>query len=131
MSSLNDTLIGASLKSLEKKDYSWFFRFGESITIETESDWRCIADGHIVVTSSDHGQKFGLPAPVDAIAEIVPRISGRPVRAASIGEATGDLQIDFGDGLQLQFIQMSSGYESWHLMSPGFSIICGGGGRLG
>jgi uncharacterized protein DUF6188 len=130
MSSLCEPLVGTLLKSLEKKDYSWFFHFGEGITVGTESEWRFIADGHILVTSSDHGHQFGLPSPVDAIAEVISRTAAQIVRAASIGEATGDLHIDFAAGLQLQFLQMSSGYESWRLSGPGLSVICGGGGRL-
>jgi hypothetical protein len=130
MSSLCDPLVGRLLESLEKKDYSWFFRFGEGITVGTESEWRFIADGHILVTSSDHGHQFGLPSPVDSTAEVMSRTATHIVRAASISEATGDLRIDFAAGLQLQFLQMSSGYESWRLSAPGLSVICGGGGRL-
>ena len=130
MSSLCEPLVGTLLESLEKKDYSWFFRFGEGVIVATESEWRFIADGHILVTSSDHGHQFGLPSPVDAIAEVISRTATQIVRAASISEATGDLHIDFAAGLELQFLQMSSGYESWRLSAPGLSVICGGGGRL-
>jgi hypothetical protein len=117
------------LHALEKKDYSWFFRFGD-ITIRTESEWRFVADGHILVTSSDHGQQFGLPSPVDAIAQVMSRVRGKAIRAASISETTGDLCIDLEGDLQLEFLQMSSGYESWDLSAPGLNVICGGGGRL-
>jgi uncharacterized protein DUF6188 len=130
MSSLCEPLVGTLLRSLEKKDYSWFFRFGEGITVGTESEWRFIAEGHILITSSDHGHQFGLPSPVDAIAEVLSRTATQIVRAASISEVTGDLHIDFDAGLQLQFLQMSSGYESWRFGAPGLSVICGGGGRL-
>jgi hypothetical protein len=40
------------------------------------------------------------------------------------------LHIDFDGNLQLQFLQMSSGYESWDLSAPDLRVICGGGGRL-
>ena len=130
MSSLCQPLIGASLQSVEKKDYSWFFRFTGDTTVGTESEWRFIAEGHILVTSSDHGHQFGLPSPVDAIARVISHIASQLVRAASISEITGDLHIEFDGDSQLQFLQMSSGYESWRLGAPGVSVICGGGGRL-
>ena len=130
MSSLCEPLVGTLLESLEKKDYSWFFHFAKGITVGTESEWRFIADGHILVTSSDHGHQFGLPSPVDAVATVISRTATQMVRAASISEVTGDLHIDFAAGLQLQVLQMSLGYESWRLSGPGLSVICGGGGRL-
>jgi len=130
MSSLCEPLVGKSLQSLQKMYYSWFFRFGGGVTVATESEWRFIADGHILVTSSDHGHQFGLPSPVDAVAQVITRAGSHVVRAASISEITGDLHIDFEADLQLQLLQMSSGYESWRLSAPGLSVICGGGGRL-
>ena len=125
-----EPLLGCALLSLEKKDYSWFFHFGERITIENESAWRFIADGHILVSSEDHGHQFGLPSPVDAVAETLSRTARRVVHTAFIDDVTGDLHLDFEGDMQLQFLQMSSGYESWRLSLPGAEIICGGGGRL-
>jgi hypothetical protein len=33
-------LVGQTLRSVEQKDYSWFFIFADEISIVTESPWR-------------------------------------------------------------------------------------------
>ncbi len=122
-------LVGNPLCSVEKKDYSWFFVFAEQTSIVTESPWRFIVPESIVVTSEDHGQPFGLPQPVDAARGVLSRTGSLLVTAASIHPTTGDLTERLGD-LELQFLQMSSGYEAWRLFHQGTEIICTGGGDI-
>jgi hypothetical protein len=123
-------LVGNELVSVETLDHSWFVRFGAGITVATESLWRLIADGRIVVTSEDHGHQFGLPGPVDAAVALLSSVRGRRVTAAGIAPSSGDLTIDFGEGMQLQFLQTSVGYESWRLSTDGTETICAGGGEI-
>lgn len=123
-------LIGHRLMSLDKIDYSWFFVFAGDITVASESLWRLINDGRIVVTSEDHGQKFGLSEPVDAAATVLSSIAGRQVEATGISESSGDLTIEFSGRAELQLIQISSGYESWRLSVQGTEILCTGGGEI-
>ena len=124
-------LVGQTLRSVDKKDYSWFFVFADDISIVTESFWRFVREDGIVVTSEDHGHQFGLPAPVDAAQRVVAGISKKAVVvSASINRSTGDLSINFSDNCQLQFLQLSSGYESWRLYIRGNEIICNGGGDI-
>jgi hypothetical protein len=42
------------------------FEFGDG-TLQAEGLWRVIEGGAVVLTSRDHGQRYGLPAPVDAV----------------------------------------------------------------
>ena len=65
-SSYCQPLVSQTLRSVEKKDYSWFFVFADDISIVTESPWRFLDQDRIIITSEDHGHQFGLPAPVDA-----------------------------------------------------------------
>jgi hypothetical protein len=123
-------LVGNEVASVEKLDYSWFVRFGPGITVATESVWRLIGEGRIVLTSEDHGHQFGLPEPVDAEASLLVSLRGRRVTAAEIDPSSGDLTIDLGGGMQLQFLQTSLGYESWRLSAQGAETICGGGGEI-
>jgi hypothetical protein len=123
-------IVGSELVSVERRDYSWFFEYGADIFVATEAPWRLIADGRIVVTSEDHGHQFGLPERVDAAAMLLARVRGRRAAAAAIAPSTGDLTIDFVERMQLQFLQMSLGYESWRLFVQATEIVCCGGGEI-
>jgi hypothetical protein len=116
--------------SVEKKDYSWFFMFTEGVSVATESPWRLINEGRIVVTSEDDGHQFGLPQPVDAASNVREALRGRTVEAAAICESSGDLIITFSEQAQLQVLQMSGEYESWRLSHVGGETICCGGGEI-
>lgn len=122
--------IGASLRAVEKKDYSWFFTFGDWLVIATESLWRVVTPEGITVTSEDHQQKFGLPAPVDAAERVLSRLASFPVQSVSVEPKTGDLFVSFDEGLYLQFLQESSGYESWRATTKQGDSICTGGGKI-
>ena len=124
------TLVGHTLRTVEKRDHSWFFIFGDEMKIVTESPWRFITPERIFVTSEDHGHPFGLPAPVDAAERVMSSTNDLRVSAASIHETTGDLQVHFGPKVYLEFLQMSGGYESWRLYIHGAETICMGGGEL-
>jgi len=123
-------LVGRQLLSLERKDYTWFFGFDGSVSLATESPWRFIQQGRIVVSAEDHGQQFGLPAPVDAAREVLLRAAGFTVEAASVVTESGDLIIQFPGRVCLQLLQLSSGYESWRLSADGGESICMGGGGI-
>ncbi len=122
-------LTGIVLASVEKMDHTWFFRFTGDVTIATESQWRLL-QGHIVVTSEDHLQQFGLPEPVDATERVLESTAGRTIEKAAISPSSGDLTIDFSGGAQLQLLQVSSGYESWRLSAKSGETICTGGGSI-
>jgi hypothetical protein len=123
-------LVGQQLQSTEPLDYDWLFRFSGDVTVQTGSAWRLLDHSRLKVTSDDHGHSFGLPEPVDAAARVMSTTAARPVRAASIVVKSGDLLIDFGDEVQLQLLQMSCGYESWHLRIGETQVTCCGGGRV-
>jgi hypothetical protein len=123
-------LVGGELTSLERRDWTWFIGFGPDTMIATEDLWRLISNGRIVATSEDHGQWFGRPSPVDAGSQVLALVRGGTVTAAAIAPSTGDLAISFGGRTLIQFVQTSSGYESWRLSVPGSETICVGGGEI-
>lgn len=123
-------LLGALLISVERLDQSWILTFGGDITLATETLWRLIDAGRIVVTSEDHGHQFGLPEPVDAAGRLWSSVCGRTVVTASVSPSSGDLTIAFGEGTELQLLQTSSGYESWRLSVRGCETVCVGGGKI-
>jgi len=123
-------LIGRRCSAVHRDEFSWSFLFDPAV-ITTPCLWRLIEAGRIRVTSDDHGHQFGLAAPVDARHEAESILLSHAVESANVRASTGDLILEFADGLVLELLQTSAGYEAWHLVSPdGQSVVATGGGEL-
>lgn len=110
---------------------TWFVMFGDSLSMSVECPWRLIHDGCIAVSSDDHRQQFGLPAPTDAAERATALLSGLTVQRVDVREGTADLFIYFELDLRLEIIPFSSGYESWQVLTPsGKRVVAQGGGQL-
>jgi uncharacterized protein DUF6188 len=105
------------------------FEFSEA-SLAVDCLWRIKVGGRIALTSRDHGQKFGLPAPVDAHADASSRLRGRRVLEASMDENSADLFLEFDDRQRLEVLTDSSGYEPWNLHAPGVHLVALGGGGI-
>jgi len=116
-------LFGKWLVQVEKDDFSWGFMFCDGLKLRVESLWRLIVSGRVVLTSEDHGQQFGLPAPVDCIGELLRRVGGVPVTSARVRARTVDITLDFGDTATLEVIATSAGYEAWALSGLDVLIV--------
>jgi hypothetical protein len=79
--------------------------------------WRIIFDGKNRRSSFDHKQKYGLPAPIDAFAQIAEALDGRAVREAKWNARTGDLVLLFEPNVELQAFNLT-GYEDWEIHFP-------------
>jgi hypothetical protein len=109
----------------------WYFTLGDSLSIGAECPWRLLHAGTIVVSSEDHLQQFGLPAPIDAAEHVSSLLAGLVVQRVEVREGTADLFIEFGGEYRLEIIPFSSGYESWQVSTPsGKSVIAQGGGNI-
>ena len=115
---------------LVRHEYNWDAVFTPDASIRIECLWRLLHFGHIVLTSEDDGHKFGLPAPIDAVAEVNRRIGGVQVTSTNCREGTLDLSIAFANGHVLEILPNSSGYEAWQLGGRNSLAIAVGGGRL-
>ncbi len=105
------------------------FQFGDA-TLAVDCLWRVIEDGKVALTSRDHGQQFGLPAPVDAYAAAVSVLQGRQVVNVRLVESSADLVLEFEGGQRLEILTDSSGYEPWKLHAPGVHLVGLGGGGV-
>jgi len=121
---------GERLVSVDKLNHIWSFRLTGEIAIATESLWRLLHDGRIVVTSEDYLQSFGLSEPVDAGQRLAAAAGGRAVVEAVIAPPSGDLDLHFEGGAQLQLLQTSCGFEAWRLSVRGSVAMCTGGGGV-
>lgn len=109
----------------------WHFSFEEMGGISAESPWRIIEHGRIVLSSDDHRQQFGLPAPIDAVERASSMLAGSEVIEVNVMEGTADLIVSLTRDMRLEIIPFSSGYEGWQVTCPtGEQIIAQGGGQL-
>jgi len=129
---LTTRLAGRHLTRVVRREYDWAFGFGDNQAsgLRVSCPWRILKGGGIAFTSSDDGQKFGLPAPLDG-EEVTHRLlEQNTIESLSIRLETGDLSIVFSGGVILEVLNMSSGYEGWELGDSGINVIAMGGGEL-
>jgi len=77
--------------------------------------WRLLRHGLSVLSSFDHQQKYGLPQPVDAHADLEKALQGQEVVEARLDRQTGDLLFAFSGRTHLQVFNLT-GYEIWEIM---------------
>jgi uncharacterized protein DUF6188 len=117
-----------------RSPHQWRASFGQAGSLSVEAPWRIVADGGIACCSSDDGEQFGLPAPLDAEAEARRLLADKRVTGVAVAELTGDLTISFGDDTRFQVLNTSSGYEAWQASTnePGryVRLVAAGGGKI-
>lgn len=123
-------LVGQSLTLVRNEGTSWAFIFSGADAIFTEEPWRVVTPQGILISSLDDRERFGLPAPIDAGEAVIEALQGEDVTGATYDPCTGDLEIEISGDRKLQFLQLSSGYESWRLHLRDTEFICLGGGAL-
>ena len=123
-------LVGRTLKSVEKIDYSWLFVLDDGSSVGTESPWRLVTAQGIVITSEDDGHPFGLPAPVNAADRVTNTIGHNRISRFELRERTGDLVLYFAGDASIEFLNLSCGYDGWRTVHGRQEVICMGGGRL-
>ena len=122
---------GAALSSvILLQQHVWVFEFSTKASITVECFWR-ILDPQMRVTSDDHQQKFGLPAPLDAVSRATELLVGDTVSEFTLREDALDLLFRFSRGQRFEILADSAGYEAWKIASPHRQhFIAVGGGRL-
>lgn len=123
-------LVGHRFQSLTQRESDWFFSFDKDASMAVACLWRLIESGRIRRTSEDDGHQFGLPAPVDAAAEVNGYLVGAFVERVELRKGVLDLEFQFSTGHTLQVIPSSSGYEAWNLSMGNKQYIAVGGGEL-
>lgn len=108
----------------------WELRFDDDARLVVACLWRLLEDGRIRITSCDEGQKFGLPAPIDAARGLNSLIAGAKVESINLANHTLDLTLKFNPNHTLQIIPNSSGYEAWQLYHKNAQFIAVGGCEL-
>jgi Family of unknown function (DUF6188) len=125
-----DWLVQHRFQSITRRECDWVFVFNNGVSLVVNCLWRLVEGGRIRLISQDEGQQFGLPAPVDAVAEINRRLASTSIEAVELREGLLDLDLHFSSGHILQIIPDSSGYEAWELSGSARQFIAVGGGEL-
>jgi hypothetical protein len=115
---------------VQRLEFEWVFEFGPRKVLQVRCPWRILLNGRIAFASSDDGDQFGLPQPVDGEKETRRIFAERTIQQIVVREDTGDLSICFGEKTSLEVINMSSGYEGWEIGAVDVRIIGLGGGKL-
>jgi hypothetical protein len=79
--------------------------------------WRVTKNGRVSISSFDHEQRYGLPAPIDALKELKEHLQDKPVTDARLDGETGDLLFVFGENIKLEVFNFT-GYEIWEIHFP-------------
>lgn len=79
--------------------------------------WRLTEHGRTLISVFDHGQRYGLAAPIDAFVVVRERLVGRPLESVRAEPGTADLVFAFPDGLALRVFNFTA-YEIWELSFP-------------
>ena len=107
----------------------WVLSFSGGGHLTTQSRWRILSAESLVVASGDHGRSFGLPEPLDVGELAASATSGSMVSAARIAAAAPDLELLLDNGLRLQVLADSRGYECWQVTDPsGVAVAVSGSG---
>jgi hypothetical protein len=125
-------LIGRAVTEVKLTEpASWRFHLDDDSEIRPECPWRLVRSGSIAVTSEDHGQLYGLDAPIDSAALCQSMLGGLRIRNAEVRDDTRDIWLYFDEGTRLEIVPLSSGYESWEIIEPfGRRTFAQGGGNL-
>jgi Family of unknown function (DUF6188) len=109
----------------------WSFAVEPSLSVGVECPWRILDAGRIAISSEDHLQQYGLPAPLDAASIATNLLASRSITRVEVRERTADLLLEFEGDLRLEVVPFSTGYESWNIFGPsGFHVVAQGGGQL-
>ncbi len=98
---------------IERREHDWAFDFGDGVGMAVSVPWRIVTARGIALTDANDGQKFGLPAPVDAELTANELIQGRRVISFDVEIRTADVRIALEGDVALQLFNNSSGYEGW------------------
>jgi hypothetical protein len=108
------SLKGATLHQLRPPaEGVWDLDF-ERAGLNLTCPWRIVKGHALILAVSDHGQEFGLPAPIDVFEKTLEYIGADAVESVKIDAETADLGFRFNGGKRIDTFNDSSGYEGWN-----------------
>jgi hypothetical protein len=129
---LRETLVDLSCTQIIKSEHLWQFVFGPAgVSLNLECPWRFLLQGRVAFGCDDHQQKFGHPSQIDGVKKSHELLLSSSVASVEVRDGTGDLIIDFQNGVRLEAFNLSSGYEGWTCsLTDGRVVVAQGGGNV-
>lgn len=115
--------LGSTSCNEVKLDGEWYFTFENGAVLRVGCLWRLVVGGRVTLSSRDHSQMFGRRSPVDAAQEASAKLSGKQVTSIALADCTADIRLTFSDGIALEVLNDSSGYEPWGFSSKGVTLV--------
>ena len=100
----------------------WHLVFENNLRVQIECFWRLLENRKIKRTSKDNQQLYGHKTPIDLENEIKAALQDKDLDKIERNTDTGDLYLLFENGLTLEIITDSSGYECWEIINGENSI---------
>lgn len=119
-------VVGRPMRIL-RREFDWVFEFGNGLALTVGTLWRFRDAGVIRLTSDDDGHQFALPAPLDVEKEVNRRLNRATIISIVDSDVMPDFLIRLSEGLAIDVIAQSSGYESWETSFDGVTVV----GRAG
>jgi hypothetical protein len=88
-------------------------RFSDGTLLRVDY-WRLLLNDKAGISSFDHGHKYGLLRPIDAIKHLQDQLRNKRVVDAGLEPRTGDLFFRLDEGVELQGFNLT-GYEVWEI----------------
>jgi hypothetical protein len=129
---LRETLIDLRCTAIVKLDSSWQFAFGsDGVSLNLWCPWRFLLQGKVAFGCDDHQQQFGHPTQIDGVQKSHELLLNSSVVSVKVHDGTGDLTIEFQNGVRLEAFNLSSGYEGWTCsLTDGRVVVAQGGGNV-
>jgi hypothetical protein len=109
----------------------WTFSFANEICVTIEGGfWRILRNNKIMGVSFDHLHQFGLPAPINLVADITEILKDKILKEVKILETTGDLILSISDDITIEVFITSSGYESYSFYIDNKIYVGAGSGKI-
>jgi hypothetical protein len=113
---------GVSAVEYEEPPTDTIYSVGTSLSLAdgTKLDalfWRLTKGGRPLVSIFDHQQRYGLPAPVDAIGMLRDELVGQLIEEATMDQTTGDLHLCFPADVMFQVFNFTA-FEIWDMKFP-------------
>ena len=123
-------LIGDTIERVEydEQTQEWVFAIGQCSVLRIECLWRITNGRKLLVARGDHGQQYGLTAPIDAASKAMGILAERRIVDVVLAEVSPDLSIELDGAIKLRTFADSTGYEAWALMGPSGTVLIGQGG---
>lgn len=118
------------IKFFEENGNFWFLQFDNNISFSLYSIWRLFINETVSLISNDHKHKFGLPNPVDLVADLNDNLKNKILIEIQIEKNTGDLILIFSENTKLIAYTSSMGYESYEVFVGGKQFVAQGGGDI-